>query len=215
MTAHAQDPYRIGRGGGSDSTTGRGEGGPASKRTTVGYGFWIYLLSDIILFSGFFAAYAVLAKQTAGGPSSHELFGQERVAIETAALLLSSFTCGLAGVAAEKRKLLPALAWLLATGALGAAFLGLELIEFAEMIGKGAGPQRSAFLSAFFGLVGLHGLHIAVGLLWLGTMMAQLWVKGFRPQVLRRLMCFTLFWHALDIVWVGIFTMVYLMGVAP
>lgn len=215
MTAQAQDPYRIGRGGGGDHNTGRGEGGPASKRTTVGYGFWIYLLSDIILFSGFFAAYAVLAKQTAGGPSSHDLFGQERVAIETAALLLSSFTCGLAGVAAEKRKLLPALAWLLATGLLGAVFLGLELIEFAEMIGKGAGPQRSAFLSAFFGLVGLHGLHIAVGLLWLGTMMAQLWVKGFRPQVLRRLMCFNLFWHALDIVWVGIFTMVYLMGVAP
>ncbi|WP_294334505.1 cytochrome o ubiquinol oxidase subunit III [uncultured Sphingomonas sp.] len=215
MTAKVQDPYRIGRGGGADSTTGRGEGGPAGKRTTVGYGFWIYLLSDIILFSGFFAAYAVLAKQTAGGPSPHELFGQGRVAIETAALLISSFTSGLAGVAAQKHKLVPALAWLLATGVLGAVFLGLELIEFAEMIGKGAGPQRSAFLSAFFGLVGLHGLHIAVGLLWLGTMMAQLWVKGFRPQVLRRLMCFTLFWHALDIVWVGIFTMVYLMGVAP
>jgi cytochrome o ubiquinol oxidase subunit 3 len=109
----------------------------------------------------------------------------------------------------------PAQFWLLATGLLGAVFLGLELSEFAEMIGKGAGPQRSAFLSAFYGLVGLHGLHIAVGLLWLGTMMAQLWVKGFRPQVLRRLMCFNLFWHALDIVWVGIFTMVYLMGVAP
>jgi len=215
MTAQAQDPYRIGRSGGSDGTTGRGEGGPASKRTTVGYGFWIYLLSDIILFSGFFAAYAVLAKQTAGGPSSHELFGQQRVAIETAALLLSSFTSGLAGVSAQRKQLLPAQLWLLATGGLGAVFLGLELTEFAEMIGKGAGPQRSAFLSAFFGLVGLHGLHIAVGLLWLGTMMAQLWVKGFQPQIQRRLMCFNLFWHALDIVWVGIFTMVYLMGVAP
>ena len=215
MTAKAQDPYRMGRSGGGDSNTGRGEGGPASKRTTVGYGFWIYLLSDIILFSGFFAAYAVLAKQTAGGPSPHALFGQERVALETAALLLSSFTCGLAGVAAEKRKLVPAQLWLLATGLLGAVFLGLELTEFAEMIGKGAGPQRSAFLSAFYGLVGLHGLHIAIGLLWLGTMMAQLWVKGFQPQIQRRLMCFNLFWHALDIVWVGIFTMVYLMGVAP
>lgn len=214
MTAQAQDPYRIGRGGGGNHNTGRGEGGPASKRTTVGYGFWIYLLSDIILFSGFFAAYAVLAKQTAGGPGPHDLFGQGRVAIETAALLLSSFTCGLAGVAAERRAMLKAQLWLLATGLLGAVFLGVELSEFAEMIGKGAGPQRSAFLSAFFGLVGLHGLHIAVGLLWLGTMMAQLWVKGFRPQVLRRLMCFNLFWHALDIVWVGIFTMVYLMGVA-
>jgi len=217
MTAQAQDPYRIGRSGGGEGeeTTGRGEGGPASKRTTVGYGFWIYLLSDIILFSGFFAAYAVLAKQTAGGPGPRDLFGQERVAIETAALLLSSFTCGLAGVAAERRNLLWAQAGLLATGMLGAVFLGLELSEFAEMIGKGAGPQRSAFLSAFFGLVGLHGLHIGVGLLWLGTMMAQLWVKGFQPQILRRLMCFNLFWHALDIVWVGIFTMVYLMGVAP
>lgn len=215
MTAQAHDPYRMGRDGGGDQNTGRGEGGPASKRTTVGYGFWIYLLSDIILFSGFFAAYAVLAKQTADGPSPHELFGQERVALETAALLLSSFTCGLAGVAAEKRKLVSAQLWLLGTGLLGAVFLGLEVTEFAEMIGEGAGPQRSAFLSAFYGLVGLHGLHIAVGLLWLGTMMAQLWVKGFRPQVLRRLMCFNLFWHALDIVWVGIFTMVYLMGVAP
>jgi cytochrome o ubiquinol oxidase subunit 3 len=149
MTAQAQDPYRIGRDGGGDQNTGRGEGGPASKRTTVGYGFWIYLLSDIILFSGFFAAYAVLAKQTAGGPSPHELFGQERVALETVALLLSSFTCGLAGVAAEKRKLVSAQLWLLATGLLGAVFLGLEVTEFAEMIGEGAGPQRSAFLSAF------------------------------------------------------------------
>lgn len=215
MTAKAHDPYRIGRHGGSDEDDGQSGHGPAGKRLIAGYGFWIYLLSDIILFSGFFAAYAVLAKQTAGGPGPHDLFGQGRVAIETAALLLSSFTCGLAGVAAERRSMLKAQLWLLATGLLGAVFLGVELSEFAEMIGKGAGPQRSAFLSAFFGLVGLHGLHIAVGLLWLGTMMAQLWVKGFQPQVLRRLMCFNLFWHALDIVWVGIFTMVYLMGVAP
>lgn len=215
MTAKAHDPYRIGRHGGSHGDDGQSGHGPAGKRLIAGYGFWIYLLSDIILFSGFFAAYAVLAGQTAGGPGSHDLFGQGRVAIETAALLLSSFTCGLAGVAAERRAMLKAQLWLLATGLLGAVFLGVELSEFAEMIGKGAGPQRSAFLSAFFGLVGLHGLHIAVGLLWLGTMMAQLWVKGFQPQVLRRLMCFNLFWHALDIVWVGIFTMVYLMGVAP
>ncbi|MBI1402585.1 MAG: cytochrome o ubiquinol oxidase subunit III [Porphyrobacter sp.] len=221
-----EDPYVLGRGrGGADAAgegrggddarpSGRGEGGPAPKRTVVGYGFWIYLLSDIILFAGFFAAYAVLSGDLAGGPGPQELFEQRRLALETAALLISSFTCGLAGIAAGRGAMLRTQGWLLVTGLLGAVFLGLEVQEFATLVAEGAGPQRSAFLSAFFALVGLHGLHIAAGLLWAGTMMAQLAVKGFRPAIERRLMCFALFWHALDIVWVGIFTVVYLLGLA-
>ena len=189
-----------------------GADGPASKAVVVGYGFWIFLLSDIILFSAFFAAYAVLAQATAGGPTGHELFDLQRVAIQTMCLLTSSFTCGLGYVAARRGKMLQTQAWLLVTGLLGFAFVSLEVIEFAAMVGKGAGPDRSAFLSAFFALVGCHGLHVTLGGLWLGTMMAQIRVKGFRPDVMRRFLCFNLFWHALDIVWVGLFTIVYLLG---
>jgi cytochrome o ubiquinol oxidase subunit III len=215
-----RDPYKLrvgpgddGGGGGShDEATGRGGGGPASPRVVVGYGFWIFLLSDIIMFSAFFAAYAVLAQNTAGGPAGRDLFELDRVAIETGLLLLSSLTCGLASVAADARHKLWTEAGLLVTGLLGAAFLLLELQEFAGMIGQGAGPDRSAFLSAFFALVGCHGLHVFAGLLWLGTMMAQVWVKGWRPHVIRRLLCFNLFWHALDIIWVALFTIVYLIG---
>jgi cytochrome o ubiquinol oxidase subunit III len=213
------DPYRIGHrrhghghGDRSHEATGHGEGGPASKRIIVGYGFWIYLLSDIIMFSAFFAAYAVLVGSTAGGPAPHEIFGLGRVAIETGCLLLSSFTCGLGSVATHRGQMAQTQFWLLVTGLLGFAFLALELQEFAELVAEGAGPGRSAFLSAFFALVGLHGCHIAVGLLWLGTMMAQLYVKGFRAPIVRRLQCFNLFWHALDIVWIALFTIVYLMG---
>lgn len=209
------DPYALGRGhgGGHGShATGHGEGGPSSKRVIVSYGFWIYLLSDIVMFSAFFAAYAVLADETAGGPTGRDIFGLGRVAIETVCLLLSSFTCGLGSIAAEKRDMRATQLWLLVTGILGALFLAIELQEFAELIAQGAGPQRSAFLSAFFALVGLHGLHVGVGLLWLGTMMAQIAVKGFRPNIRRRLLCFNLFWHALDIIWVGVFSIVYLLG---
>ena len=186
--------------------------GPAPKPVIVGYGFWIFLLSDIVLVSAFFAAYAVLEGATAGGPGARQLFDVNSVAIETGCLLLSSFTCGLSYVAAEAKHQLGAQAGLLATGVLGAIFIALELHEFAHMIDAGAGPQRSAFLSAFFALVGCHGLHVSIGLLWLGTMMAQLWVKGFRDAIMRRLLCFNLFWHALDIIWVGVFTIVYLLG---
>ncbi len=210
-TAPRDDPYALGRG---RERRGPSERGPATQRTVVGYGFWIYLLSDIILFAGFFAAYAVLSDAQAGGPGPQALFDQGRVAVQTTLLLLSSFTCGLGNVAAERSEAARTQGWLAATGLLGAAFLTLEVMEFASMIADGAGPQRSAFLSSFFALVGLHGLHVAIGLLWLGKMMAQLAVKGFQPTVRRRLMCFNLFWHALDIVWVGIFTMVYLMGIA-
>ena len=208
-------PYGSGHdphGHGHVEARGHGAGGPAPRRVIVGYGFWIFLLSDIVMFSGFFAAYAVLAHATAGGPTGKQLFDLNRVAIETACLLLSSFTCGLGYVAATRRRQFETQFWMLVTGLLGLVFVILEVLEFYEMIQHGAGPDRSAFLSAFFALVGCHGLHVTVGGLWLGTMMAQIWFKGFRPQIMRRLLCFNLFWHALDIIWVALFTIVYLLG---
>ena len=189
--------------------------GPATKRIITGYGFWIFLLSDFILFAGFYAAYAVLAHATAGGPTAVKLFDLRILAIETGCLLLSSFACGLASIAANARNMLWTQIGYVITGALGLAFIGLEVSEFAKMIAMGAGPGRSAFLSAFFALVGLHGVHVTIGLLWLGTMMAQFWAKGFRADIMRRGLCFALFWHALDIIWVGIFTNVYLLGTSP
>jgi cytochrome o ubiquinol oxidase subunit III len=191
---------------------GHGMGGPATKRVITGYGFWIFLLSDIIMFSAFFAAYAVLAGNTAGGPGGAQLFDLKRVGIETACLLASSFTCGLSYVAAVRRRQIEFQLWMVVTGLLGLIFVILEGLEFYEMVMAGAGPSRSAFLSAFFALVGCHGLHVSLGGLWLATMMAQVWVKGFRPEIMRRLLCFNLFWHALDIIWVALFTIVYLMG---
>ncbi|MEK1850327.1 MAG: cytochrome o ubiquinol oxidase subunit III [Phyllobacterium sp.] len=190
------------------------EAGPAPKRIVAAYGFWIFLLSDIVMFSALFASYAVLVHSTAGGPNGAELFNQVRVAIETACLLASSYTCGLMTLAVNSHRRLGTYLGALLTFALGAAFLALEIREFADMIAHGASPQRSAFLSAFFTLVGCHGLHVAAGLIWLVVMMAQVALKGFRAPVLRRLQCFSLFWHALDIIWVGLFTVVYLMGVA-
>jgi cytochrome o ubiquinol oxidase subunit 1 len=189
--------------------------GPAPKRIVTGYGFWIFLLSDFVLFSGFYAAYAVLSHETAGGPAPGALFDLKIVAFETAFLLLSSFACGLATIASNVRNMVWTQIGYFITGALGLGFLALEVSEFARMLAEGAGPGRSAFLSAFFALVGLHGIHVTLGLLWLGTMMAQVWAKGFRPDILRRGMCFALFWHALDIIWVGIFTNVYLLGTSP
>jgi cytochrome o ubiquinol oxidase subunit III len=185
-----------------------------SKRIIVGYGFWIFLLSDIIMFSAFFATYAVLVGQTADGPSGRDLFDLRNTAIQTACLLLSSFACGIASIGAQAHRGSWFYGAMAATFVLGAAFLGLELREFAGMVARGAGPTRSAFLSAFFTLVGCHGLHVTAGLLWLLTMMAQVFAKGYRADILRRILCFGLFWHTLDIIWVAIFTMVYLMGVA-
>jgi cytochrome o ubiquinol oxidase subunit 1 len=204
--AHKADP---------SSETGASNRGPEPKRIVTGYGFWIFLLSDFILFSGFYAAYAVLSHATAGGPTPGKLFDLRIVAIETACLLLSSFVCGMASLASNARNMLWTQIAYFITGALGLGFLILEFSEFGRMLSEGAGPGRSAFLSAFFALVGLHGFHVTAGLLWLGTMMAQFWAKGFRPDVLRRGMCFALFWHALDIIWVGIFTNVYLLGTSP
>jgi len=188
------------------------EAGPAPKRIVVGFGFWIFLLSDIVMFSVLFAAYAVLARATAGGPTGAQLFNQVNVAIQTAFLLVSSYTCGMMSLAISARQRLNTYTFAFITFVLGAAFLYLEVHEFASMIARGAGPQRSAFLSAFFTVVGCHGLHVTAGLLWLVVMMAQVAIKGFRPAVDRRLLCFALFWHALDIIWVWLFTAVYLIG---
>ena len=192
---------------------GRGGGGPASTRTVVAYGFWIFLLSDFILFSGLFAAYAVLSGNTAGGPTGADLFNVRNVFIETMCLLISSYTCGLGALSAERRQPGRFLIFAVLTLVLGAAFLVIESTEFAGMVSKGAGPSRSAFLSGFFTLVGTHGVHVTGGLLWLIYMAAQVVAKGLRPHVLRRLLCWSLFWHALDIVWVGVFKLVYLIGI--
>jgi cytochrome o ubiquinol oxidase subunit III len=191
------------------------EAGPAPKRIVVGFGFWIFLLSDIVMFSALFASYAVLAGATVGGSTGAQLFNQKTAAMETAFLLLSSYTCGLMSLAANSHRYFGTILGAVGTLLLGAAFLGLELHEFHSMLAIGATPQRSAFLSAFFTLVGCHGLHVTIGLIWLVLMMVQLAMWGFRPVVERRMLCFALFWHALDIIWVMIFTVVYLMGVVP
>jgi cytochrome o ubiquinol oxidase subunit 3 len=198
---------------GASEDTGLGNRGPESKSIVVPYGFWLFVLSDMVLFSALFATYATLSHATDGGPTSIQLFDRTLVAIETVALLLSSFVCGLAIIAAKRRNLIWTEVWLFVTGALGLVFLCIELYEFTHMIGEGAGPQRSAFLSAFFTLVGCHGAHVTAGLMWIGTMMAQVWAKGFdRAHIMRRLLCLSIFWHALDIIWVAIFTIVYLIG---
>ena len=195
--------------------TGLGQRGPASKSIVVPYGFWLFVLSDMVLFSALFATYASLVHATDGGPMTNQLFDRKLVAIETMALLLSSFVCGLAMITAKRKNMLWTQGWLLLTGLLGVVFLSIEMFEFGKMIGEGAGPQRSAFLSSSFTLVGCHGAHVTAGLLWLGTMMAQIWAKGFRQNIVRRLLCFSVFWHALDIIWVAIFTIVYLIGTLP
>ena len=205
------DPHQLGHGG----ETPISERGPAPRHIIVAYGFWIFLLSDFILFSGFFAAYAVLVTETAGGPSGRQLFEVPLVAAETAALLLSSFACGMAGVAMMVRHRFWFQVAMAVTAVFGAAFMTCELYEFVHLVGEGAGPGRSAFLSAFFALVGCHGLHVTLGLVWLTTMMAQVQAKGFRDEIVRRTRCFMLFWHALDIIWVALFTVVYLFAKVP
>jgi cytochrome o ubiquinol oxidase subunit III len=196
----------------TDLARGRGGGGPAPKRIVVAYGFWIFILSDMVMFSALFAAFAVLRDNTAGGPTGAELFNLRNVFIETMCLLLSSYTCGIGVLSAERGQPTLFLIFAIFTFVLGAAFLFIEVTEFAGMVAKGAGPSRSAFLSSFFTLVGTHGVHVATGLVALVYLVAQVIVHGLRPAVLRRLLCWSLFWHALDIVWVGVFTLVYLMG---
>ena len=175
-------------------------------------GFWMYLMSDCLIFACLFATYAVLGGNYAAGPGPHDLFDLPLVALNTAMLLFSSITYGFAMLAMEKNRVAATQAWLAITGLFGLAFLGIELYEFAHLIREGATPMRSGFLSAFFALVGTHGLHVTFGIVWLVTLMAQVAKKGLIPANQRRLMCLSMFWHFLDVVWIGVFTFVYLMG---
>ena len=177
------------------------------------FGFWIYIMTDCILFSSLFAAYLVLHGGTFGGPSSKDLFDMSYALGETLILLASSFTCGLIMMAAQKNKRSHVLFWFAVTLALGLSFLGMELTEFTRFVEQGASWRRSGFLSSFFTLVGTHGCHISVGCLWMVVLGAQVAFRGINPHFMRRLACFKLFWHFLDIVWIFIFTIVYLMGV--
>jgi cytochrome o ubiquinol oxidase subunit 3 len=176
-------------------------------------GFWLYLMSDCLIFAVLFATYAVVGRNYAAGPSPADLFDLKLVAINTAMLLFSSITYGFAMLQMERGAKQETLFWLGITGLFGLAFLGLELYEFYHLIHEGATPQRSAFLSAFFTLVGTHGLHVTFGIIWLITLMVQVSKRGLIPENRRRLMCLSMFWHFLDVVWIGVFSVVYLMGV--
>jgi cytochrome o ubiquinol oxidase subunit 3 len=176
-------------------------------------GFWLYLMSDCLIFAALFATFGVLGRSYAAGPTGAQLFDLTLVAINTAFLLLSSITFGFAMLRKQHKDVRGTLVWLGITGVLGLCFLGLEIYEFAHLIGQGATPQRSAFLSAFFALVGTHGLHVMFGVIWLVVLMVQISKHGLIPENNRRLMCLSMFWHFLDVVWIGVFTFVYLMGV--
>jgi cytochrome o ubiquinol oxidase subunit 3 len=175
-------------------------------------GFWIYLMSDCLIFAILFAAYGVLGGNYAAGPGPSDLFELPLIAVNTAMLLFSSMTYGFAMIGMQRGRVREVQGWLIATALFGAAFLSIELYEFSHLIGEGATPQRSAFLSAFFTLVGTHGLHVTFGLVWLGTLLVQLAQHGLCEANRRRLLCLSLFWHFLDLIWVGVFTFVYLMG---
>ena len=176
-------------------------------------GFWLYLMSDCLIFAALFATYGVLGRSYAAGPTGAELFDLPLVALNTAFLLLSSITFGFAMLQKQANNVKGTLAWLAVTGLLGLAFLAVELYEFAHLIHQGATPQRSAFLSSFFTLVGTHGLHVTFGVIWLVTLMFQIGKHGLIPENKRRLNCLSMFWHFLDVVWICVFTFVYLMGV--
>lgn len=176
-------------------------------------GFWLYLMSDCLIFAVLFATYAVVGRNYAAGPSPADLFDLKLVAINTAMLLFSSITYGFAMLQMERGAKAETLFWLGITGLFGLAFLGLELYEFYHLIHEGATPQRSAFLSAFFTLVGTHGLHVTFGIIWLITLMVLVAKHGLIHENKRRLMCLSMFWHFLDVVWIGVFSVVYLMGV--
>ena len=175
-------------------------------------GFWIYLMSDCLIFAMLFSVYGVIGGNYAGGPGPKELFELPLVALNTSMLLLSSITYGFAMLAMSRKSIAQTQIWLAITGLFGAAFIGIELYEFSHLIHIGATPQTSGFLSAFFALVGTHGLHVTFGLIWLVTLMVQVWQKGLIEANQRRLMCLSLFWHFLDVIWIGVFTFVYLMG---
>ncbi|WP_105382946.1 cytochrome o ubiquinol oxidase subunit III [Neorhizobium alkalisoli] len=176
-------------------------------------GFWLYLMSDCLIFATLFATHGVLGRSYAAGPSPADLFNLPLVAVNTAMLLLSSITYGFAMLQMERNAKTETLFWLGVTGVFGAIFLGLELYEFIHLIHEGAGPTRSAFLSSFFTLVGTHGLHVTFGIIWLITLMVQVSMRGLIPENRRRLMCLSMFWHFLDVIWIGVFSFVYLLGV--
>jgi len=175
-------------------------------------GFWIYLLSDLMIFGCLFATFGVLGRNFAAGPSGADLFDLKLVAVNTAVLLVSSITYGFAMIAMQARNKRGLIAWLIVTGLLGATFLAIELYEFHHFIHIGAGPQRSAFLSSFFALVGTHGLHVFFGVVWLIVLCLQVNKHGLTRANTRRVACLSMFWHFLDVVWIGVFTFVYLMG---
>ena len=177
------------------------------------FGFWLYLMSDCLLFAVLFATYGVLGGNFAAGPSGANLFDLRLVALNTSLLLLSSITYGFAMLEMGEGRTEATLRWLTATGILGAAFVGIELYEFAHLVHEGATPQRSAFLSSFYALVGTHGLHVTFGIVWLVTVSVQVRRYGLNAANQRRLMCLSMFWHFLDVIWIGVFTFVYLMGV--
>ena len=176
-------------------------------------GFWIYLMSDALIFATLFATYGVLSTSYAGGPAPAQIFDLSLVALNTAMLLISSITCGMAMIAMEQGNVRGTQLWLAITGLFGAAFIGIELYEFVELIHEGATPMRSGFLSGFFTLVGTHGVHVFSGLIWIVVMLVQLGQRGLIMENRRRLMCLSMFWHLLDVVWIGVFTFVYLLGV--
>lgn len=176
-------------------------------------GFWIYLMSDCLIFAVLFATYGVLGRNYAAGPSPKDLFDLNLVALNTSMLLLSSITYGFAMLTMVKKRITATQGWLAVTAMFGLAFVGIELYEFAHMIHEGATPQRSAFLSSFYTLVGTHGLHVSFGLIWLFTLMVQIRRHGLIPANSRRLMCLSMFWHFLDVIWIGVFSFVYLLGV--
>ena len=178
-------------------------------------GFWLYLMSDCLVFACLFAVYGVLGRNYAAGPTGADLFELPTVALNTSFLLLSSITYGFAMLEMQRLRVKPVLIWLGITALFGAGFIFLELQEFIHLIHEGAGPQRSGFLSAFFGLVGTHGLHVSFGIIWLVTLMVQVGKHGITRENRRRLLCLSMFWHFLDVVWIGVFTFVYLMGVLP
>jgi cytochrome o ubiquinol oxidase subunit 3 len=186
---------------------------PHDEGGSTALGFWIYLMSDTLIFAGLFAVYGVLGAHYAAGPSPRDLFELPLVAINTAMLLLSSLACGFAILSMQAGRKRATLAWLAVTGLFGLAFIGIEGHEFAGLIAEGATPQRSAFLSSFFILVGTHGLHVTFGMIWMAVLALQTGLHGLTAANRRRLMCLSMFWHFLDVIWIGVFTFVYLLGV--
>lgn len=189
-----------------------GAGHEAHPASPTLLGFWIYLMSDALLFASLFATFGVLGGSFAGGPTPREIFDLPLVALNTAILLVSSITYGFSMLAMERGEIRTVQAWLAVTALLGMSFVGVELYEFSHLIAEGATPQRSGFLSAFFTLVGTHGLHVTFGVLWIGVMLVQVQMRGLIAENRRRLLCLSMFWHFLDVVWIGVFTYVYLLG---